>query len=141
MIPRASKAAVQTPSMLWAPKSVGWIPWWLIYGMITDQKTRRQPVSSKEKPQDIGYLRREASTKDLSRNPIYYVFIWSWSTIFYLRSMKAFAEVTKAADHWHTEQCHKDTGGRICRVMLFGILGSVINAKSLLQRFINLLGS
>uniref|UniRef100_A0A2N9G4H4 Uncharacterized protein n=1 Tax=Fagus sylvatica TaxID=28930 RepID=A0A2N9G4H4_FAGSY len=113
-------------------KSIGWIPWWLIYGMITDLRTRRQPVSSKEKPQDIGYLRREASTRDLSRDPIYYVFIWSWSTIFYLRSMKAFAKVTLVVDHWHTEQCHKDTSGRICRVMLFGPLPWALGNKRFL---------
>jgi ribonuclease HI len=42
---------------------------------------------------------------------------------------------------WLTEQCLRVTGGPICRVMLFGMLGSVINVKGLLRRSINLLGN
>jgi hypothetical protein len=50
-------------------------------------------------------------------------------------------EATLGVDPWHTEQCLRVIGGPICIVMLFNMSGSVINAKDLLQRFINLLGN
>ncbi len=44
-------------------------------------------------------------------------------------------------DHWLTKQCRRVIGGHICRAMLFDMSGNVINAKDLLRRFTNLLGS
>uniref|UniRef100_A0A2N9H5X7 Integrase catalytic domain-containing protein n=1 Tax=Fagus sylvatica TaxID=28930 RepID=A0A2N9H5X7_FAGSY len=45
------------------------------------------------------------------------------------RSMKEYVEVTLGVDPWHTEQCLKAIGGPLCRVMLFGMLGSAINVR------------
>ena len=50
-------------------------------------------------------------------------------------------EVILGVDRWLTEQCRRVIGGHICKAMLFGMSGNVINAKDLLRRFTNLLGS
>ncbi len=113
----------------------------LIYGMTAYLKIQRRPVSSREKLQAIGYLEREISINGLFQDPNCCVYIRTWWTTFSLRFMKEYVEAILGVDCWLTEQCHRVIGGRICKAMLFDMSGNVINAKDLLRRFTNLLGS
>ena len=88
--------------------------------MISYLRIRKKPILLKERLQAIGYLKKGASTKDPFQGPIYSVFTRIWLITYSMKSMKVFVEVIPEVDHWLTEQCPKGTGGRICRVILFG---------------------
>ena len=109
--------------------------------MIDYLKIPGQLMSSREKLQGIGYLKRGISINGLFQDHICCVYILTWWTIYSLRFMKGYVEATLGVDPWLTEQCPRVIGGHICRAMLFDMLGSVINVKDLLRRFINLLGN
>uniref|UniRef100_A0A2N9GSW4 Uncharacterized protein n=1 Tax=Fagus sylvatica TaxID=28930 RepID=A0A2N9GSW4_FAGSY len=77
----------------------------------------------------------------VDRDPTCCAYIRTRWTTFCSRSMKVYAEAILGVDHWLTKQCRRVIGGHICRAMLFDMSGNVINAKDLLRRFTNLLGS
>ena len=89
--------------------------------MINYLRIIKKLILLKGRLQVSGYLKKGASKKGPFQGPIYYVFIRIWLIIYFMKFMRVFVEVTPGVDHWLTEQCHKDTGGRICKVILFGM--------------------
>ena len=89
--------------------------------MISYLRTRKKLILLKGKHQVTGYPKKGVSTKGRFLGPICSVFIRIWLITYSMKFMRVFAEVTAGVDHWLTEQCHKDTSGPICKVILFGM--------------------